>query len=148
MAKYIGNQPDITVNGVYPDASGTFNLSLDDLNVASRTHLHNIADITGLQALLDSKANINHVHDYITGFNIDGDSVSGTIVLNVDGDLAASAAGNVITLTSRAPTVGTTVGLTDASDNTTEVRTFVGTQAEWDAYTPDPAVKYLVYIHP
>jgi hypothetical protein len=147
MAKYIGNLPDIIINGVNPDASGTFNLDLTDLVVAPKQHQHNVEDIFGLQDTLDSKANAIHSHNYVTSVNVNGNSATGNVILNTYGDLAAVSEGNQISLTTTAPSVASTQGITDSSNNVTEIRTFVGTQSEWDAFTPDPSIKYLIYIH-
>lgn len=147
MAKYIGNDPSFTINGIAPSADGTFTLTSAELDVAEDVHQHAVADIVGLQDIVDNKSDVTHVHDYVQSITANGQTAVGDIVLEVQGDLAASAAGNIVSLTALAPTTSVTNAVIDESDGTTEVRTFVGTQAEWDAFTPDPAVKYLIYIH-
>lgn len=148
MAKYIGQTPEFKINGVSPDADGRFDLSLEELNAAHVTHFHDIADVVGLQDAIDSLAPIDHTHDYVTGIELpDGNTVTGNLIVEGSGDLVVTASGRVVTLTAQAPSVAVTSALLDVSDGTTQIKTFVGTQAEWDAITPDPAIRYLVYIH-
>lgn len=147
MTRYIGNTPDITINGISPDASGNFTLGLDEFDVAARVHGHKIADIVGLQDSLDSKSDLSHTHNYVTGLNVNGNISQGQVSIETQGDMAITAAGNVVTLVAQASAISVTDSITDSSDGSTQIKTFVGTRAEWDAFTKDPAIKYIVYIH-
>jgi hypothetical protein len=149
MAKYIGTQPpaaSITVNGKSPDLDGNFQIGALDLGAAPQVHYHEITDITGLEDELNSKSDITHVHDYVTGVNVNGEILQQSITLTGSGDISVSSAGNVVTINGNAPAIAVSDSITSADDGTTPVKTFVGTQAEWDAFTKEAGVRYMAYI--
>lgn len=150
MANYIGNKPAerYTINGQLPDADGNFTIDTLGLNIADTDHGHTVSDIVGLQAELDSKSSIGHEHSYVKSFTVNDDQVTGDVKFIAAGDLSISQVGDQITMTQLAPTVAATDTITDVNDSSS-IKTFVGTQAEWDTYktTITDSSKYLVYIH-
>lgn len=151
MAGYIGNKvPEkYTINGVQPDADGNFTVTATDLGSAEPDHEHVISDIDGLQEELDNKSNIIHTHPYVTSFQVTGDTaLTGSINFAGEGDLTVQQNGSLISITQNAATQQVAESVTDASDGTTAIKTFVGTQAEWDAFTTDGISTYIVYLHP
>lgn len=150
MAGYIGNKvPEkYTINGVQPDADGNFTVTATDLGSAEPDHKHVISDIDGLQEELDNKSDITHAHDYVQSVQVDGGTpITGSVSLTGNGDVDVLQNGNEISVTQRAATQAIASSITDSSDGATEIKTFVGTQAEWDAFTTDGTSTYLVYIH-
>ena len=151
MSKYIGNQPaeKYTINTVEPDINGNFTITANDLNVAAPEHDHMMDEVVGLQTQLDEKAHIDHLHDYVQGIGIDGEVgvAIGTVKFAGTGDMTIQQNADQITFTQNAATQAVATSLTDAVDNLTEIKTFIGTQAEWDAFTPGTGLKYIVYIH-
>lgn len=141
-----GGSMEYTINGQPADDAGNFVVDAAALNAADLVHTHAIADVTGLQAALDGKAGNDHVHDYVVALNVNETPISGAFTIQTAGQLTASVAGQVLTLTGELPTTAQATSLTDAGD-AADVRLFVGTQAEWDAFTPAGGVKYIVYIH-
>ena len=129
-----GGSMEYTINGQPADDAGNFVVDAAALNAA------------GLQAGLDGKAGNDHVHDYVVALNVNETPISGAFTIQTAGQLTASVAGQVLTLTGELPTTAQATSLTDAGD-AADVRLFVGTQAEWDAFTPAGGVKYIVYIH-
>lgn len=150
MAKYIGTQPphsDFSINGVLPDTTGNYSIDRVAIGAAPAVHTHEISSVIGLQDALDNKSNIDHVHNYVQSITVAGDTLSGNVSLSVSGDLALNASGTSISITSLAPTTAVSSAITDSADGTTQVKTFVGTQAEWDAFTPEAGIKYIAYIY-
>lgn len=132
------------VNGNDPDETGNFQLDSESINAATIDHIHHYNDITDLNEQLDAKSNISHTHPYLQAIQVEDHIFTNTISLLTQGDLSASVAGQVMTLTATLPTtqsaqsVLTTQGI---------VESFIGTQLEWDNFVPVSGVKYIVYIH-
>jgi hypothetical protein len=137
---------DYTFNGASADADGNFTVTAASVGAAASTHTHAISDVTDLQATLDGKAATTHTHDFITGITVGGDTFSDELTIVTQGELLTSVAGQVLTLTAELPTESSATALVDAADSAT-MKMFVGTQSEWDSFTPDANTKYIVYIH-
>lgn len=135
-----------TVNNTLPDAEGNFTITKATLNSADVDHVHEIADINDLQTTLDSKSNTTHTHNFVTGLLVGDTTLSSSIKLQTQGNLLAASAGQVVTLTA---TIPEKVSANAVVDTATQhlVKTFIGTEAEWDLYTPATNETYIVYIH-
>lgn len=148
MAKYLGNAPKeaITFNGKATSPDGSISIVPADIGAAEVVHTHEIADIVSLQSTLNNKADINHTHDYVSALTIAGNAVTGQAAIVGNGDISVSAVNNEITITANAPSITVSDAITNSSDGTTQIKTFMGTQAEWDAFTKEAGVRYVAYI--
>ena len=148
MGNYIGNKPAerYTINGQLPDPDGNFQIVADDLNIAEPFHRHIISDIENLQEELDLRSRIDHEHAYVTSVKVGENTITGSIGIKAVGDISIGFSGKLLQITQEAATTAVANSVVDAADST-EVKTFIGTQAEWDAFTRETGVKYIVYIH-
>lgn len=149
MAKYIGRDRSkkYKINGLEADVNADFAVNPESLGAADIDHSHTESDIVGLTDLLATKASFDHVHPYMNSMTVDGVDLTGAVTLNTIGDLAIDISGAQLSMIATASTITTTSGVVDVRDGTTEVQTFVGTQADWDAFTPQANIEYIVYIH-
>lgn len=143
-----GTEVEYKVNGNPPDETGDFAVTAESIGAAVEDHLHNIADVEGLQAELDAKSEASHTHELVSGVIIGESTLTGDVVLKPSENLLLSAAGNVVTVTPQPFAEDVAASVTDANtSNSDPVQVFSGTQAEWDAFTKNPAVRYLVFIY-
>ena len=143
-----GTEVEYKVNGNLPDETGDFAVTAESIGAAVEDHLHDIADVEGLQAELDAKSDVGHTHELVSGVVIGESTLTGDVVLKPSENLLLSAAGNVVTVTPQPFTEDVAESVADANtSNSDPVQVFSGTQAEWDAFTRNPAVRYLVFIY-
>lgn len=138
---------DYTINGELPDENGNFNVTAEGISAAESEHRHNIADVENLQESLAGKSDTGHTHELVSGITVDGETVSGELTLEPSGNLLISAAGQVLTLTPEPFAADATASVADANvANTEPLKVFSGTQPEWDTFTKETGVRYLVFI--
>ncbi|MPM40253.1 hypothetical protein SDC9_86893 [bioreactor metagenome] len=136
-----------TINGDPPDENGNFAISAEGIGAAESGHRHDIADVENLPESLDGKSDTGHTHELVSGITVDGQTVSGELTLEPSGNLLVSAAGQVLTLTPEPFAADATASVADANTaNAEPLKVFSGTQAEWDAFTKETGVRYLVFI--
>lgn len=149
MAKYIGRDRSkkYKINGLEADVNSDFAVIAEDLGAANVDHSHSESDVVGLTDLLATKSNISHLHPYMDSITAGGNTLTGAVALNPVGDITVDVVGGQVNLVATAPTITATSGVVDVRDGTTEVQTFIGTQSEWDSFTPQANIEYIVYIH-
>lgn len=133
-----------TINNIGPDETGNFIVSQESLNSAPLVHQHTTNDITDLSTQLNLKSNSSHSHPYVQNIVAGGNTYTGSINIQTKGDLSATVTGQVLTLTAELPTVNSATNIVTNQGN---VQTFMGTQAQWDAFTKTAGITYLAYIH-
>ncbi|MPN40646.1 hypothetical protein SDC9_188184 [bioreactor metagenome] len=100
-----------------------------------------------LQVSLDGKSDTSHTHELVSGITVDGETISGELTLEAGENLLLSVAGQVLTLTPEPFAADSAESIPDANAaNTEPLKVFSGTQAEWDAFTKETGVRYLVFI--
>ena len=138
---------DYTINGEPPDENGNFSISAEGIGAAEATHQHDIADVENLQESLAGKSDSGHTHELVSGITVSGETVSGELTLEPSGNLLVSAAGQVLTLTPEPFAADAAASVADANvANPEPLKVFSGTQTEWDAFTKETGVRYLVFI--
>jgi hypothetical protein len=143
-----GGEINYTINGQEPDESGNFAVTAAGVGAAEDVHAHIIADVTGLQSALDDKSDAEHSHELVGSVAVGGETVSGEITLEASDNILLSASGQEITITGEPYAVTVAASIPDSNTSNTEpVKIFSGTQADWDAFTPESNVRYVVFIH-
>ena len=136
-----------TINGAEADENGNFAISAEGIGAAEATHQHDIADVENLQVSLDGKSDTSHTHELVSGITVDGETISGELTLEAGENLLLSVAGQVLTLTPEPFAADSAESIPDANAaNTEPLKVFSGTQTEWDAFTKETGVRYLVFI--
>ena len=136
-----------TINGAEADENGNFAISAEGIGAAESGHRHDIADIEDLQETLNGKSATGHTHELVSGITVDGETISGELTLEAGENLLLSVAGQVLTLTPEPFAADSAESVPDANtENTEPLKVFSGTQAEWDAFTKESGVRYLVFI--
>lgn len=139
---------DYTINGEQPDENGNFTISAESIGAAESEHQHNIADVENLRESLDGKSDSGHTHELVSGITVNGETISGELTLESSGNLLISAAGRVVTLTPEPFATDATESVADAnSANPEPLKVFSGTRAEWDAFTKESGIRYVVFLH-
>lgn len=146
----VGNPAiNYTINGIQADDNGNFSVTYSDIQAASDSHTHVISDITGLQDSLDGKAIANHTHQLVSGFSINGESqpaITDIAILNGSDHIRLTTVGNTINFeavpfeTSMTPTV------LNATNNTDEIKFFVGSNSDWTNFSKESGSNYIVFL--
>jgi hypothetical protein len=137
-----------TVNNVGADETDNIFLTPAQVGAAEATHVHVIADVNNLAETLATKALANHTHEVVNRIVFDGTELSGDITIDAGlgiGMVTDQATGK-ITISGAPYTHDAASQLVPINDDTKAVTLFVGTQAEWNAFTPQSGVTYLVML--
>ena len=136
-----------TINGAEADENGNFSISAESICAAESGHRHDIADVENLPESLEGKSDTGHTHELVSGITVDGETISGELTLEAGDNLLLSVAGQVLTLTPEPFAADSTESVADANAaNIEPLKVFSGTQTEWDAFTKETGVRYLVFI--
>lgn len=136
-----------SINGIAADITGNFNLTPANLGSAPASHTHTIATVPGLEAELLNKAPVTHKHELVSTITVNGENLTGEITIEPGDNMLASVVGQTITLTPIPFVDDISESVSDANTtNTNPLKVFSGTQAEWDAFTPEENVNYIVFI--
>ena len=136
-----------TINGNSPDENGNFAISAEGIGAAESGHRHDIADVENLPESLDGKSDTGHTHELVSGITVDGETISGELTLEAGENLLLSVAGQVLTMTPEPFSADSAESVADANAaNAEPLKVFSGTQTEWDAFTKETGVRYLVFI--
>lgn len=124
-----------------------FAITAEGLGGAQAVHYHAISDVEGLQTALDNKAPSDHTHVMVSGIAISSTVLTGEVSFVAGSNVVLEKTGNQITISVDPQIAGTAVAVENlATTSGNPVKTFIGTQAEWDAFTKNPTTDYLVYI--
>lgn len=136
-----------TINGAAADAQGNFTIDLEDLGGSPLVHTHVVADITGLTDALAAKAALNHTHNLVTGIRIGDTVLTNNIRLVAGNNVEINISGSSIEFQVNATvdSSSATRNMVNANNNAL-FKVFVGTAAEWTAFTKESGVKYMVCI--
>jgi hypothetical protein len=136
-----------TINGKAADDDGNFSINAEDIGGALENHVHDIEDIDGLDEAIDGKALSDHTHDMLKKITVNNTVITDSIALEGSGNIIIDNIGNVISFKGEPFTVDIADKVPNANpDNEKEIKLFIGTQEEWDAFTKDSSVDYLVFI--
>lgn len=134
-----------TVNDNNADEDGNFEVAAEDIGAAESAHTHETSEVTSLDSILETKSDDGHTHDFVMGITVDGQQFDGEVTFETKGSLTASVDGQIVTFTAELPSNQSTDSIVDTSD-ASDIKIFVGTQAEWDSFTPEAGIKYIAYI--
>ena len=136
-----------TINNNHADASGNFTITGAELNAAEIIHQHKISDVTDLQTRLDNKAPIEHTHQMVQKITVGDHTISDTVKLIAGDNVTLEAVLNNIEINVNAQAAGAAAAVQNlATANGSTVKVFLGTLSQWEAFTKESGVKYLVYI--
>lgn len=136
-----------TINGKAADDDGNFSINAEDIGGALENHIHDIDDIDGLDEAIDGKALAEHTHDMLKKITVNNTVITDSIALEGSGNIIIDNIGNVISFKGEPFTVDIADKVPNANpDNEKEIKLFIGTQEEWNAFTKDSSVDYLVFI--
>lgn len=137
-----------TINNLAADENGNFTLTGTSIGAADIAHIHVISDITGLQDSLDDKAAVNHSHqEYVSGLTVDGETARGECSLVAGNNVVLEKSGNTISIGVDSDSYVGGIAVQNISTTSNDVvETFIGTAAQWSAFTKVAGKKYLVYI--
>lgn len=137
-----------TINNLAADEDGNFSLTASSLGAAAIGHGHVISDITGLQDSLDDKAAEDHTHEeYVSGLTVDGETAHGECSLVAGNNVVLEKSGNTISIGVDSDSYVGGIAVQNISTTSNDVvETFIGTAAQWSAFTKVAGKKYLVYI--
>ena len=141
------NEVSYTINGKAADENGNFSIEADDIGGALENHTHDIVDINGLDEAIEGKALASHAHDMLKKITVNNTFITDSITLEGSGNIIIDNIGNVISLKGEPFTVDIADKVPNANpENEKEIKLFIGTQSEWDTFTKDSSVDYLVFI--
>lgn len=136
-----------TINGKAADDDGNFSINAEDIGGALENHVHDIEDIDGLDEAIDGKALADHTHDMLKKITVNNTVITDSIALEGSGNIIIDNIGNVISFKGEPFTVDIADKVPNANpNNEKEIKLFIGTQEEWNAFTKDSSVDYLVFI--
>src|SRR5574344_1292074 len=69
------------INGTAPDMNGNFTVTPAMIGASPVNHKHSIAEVVGLQELIDAKSPINHTHNMISSLSANGVAMTGPVTL-------------------------------------------------------------------
>lgn len=136
-----------TINGKAADDDGNFSINAEDIGGALENHIHDIDDIDGLGEAIDGKALADHTHDMLKKITVNNTVITDSIALEGSGNIIIDNIGNEISFKGEPFTVDIADKVPNANpESGKEIKLFIGTQEEWDAFTKDSSVDYLVFI--
>lgn len=138
-----------TVNTQTADATGNFNITPALAGAAEAVHEHVMSDITGLADEFAAKAPASHQHQLVSGISVDGvvqDPITTTAIIKGSSHLRASSAGSIISLEALPYEVIMAASIQNAALTTENAKMFIGTTAEWEAFTKDAESAYIVAL--
>lgn len=101
----------------------------------------------GLGEAINDKALANHTHDMLKKITVNNTEITDSLVLEGSGNIIIDNIGNVIQFKGEPFTVDIADKIPNANPlNEKEIKLFIGTQNEWDTFTKDSSVDYLVFI--
>lgn len=137
-----------TINNVGADENGNFTLTASSLGAAAIDHSHVISDVAGLQDSLDDLATVDHTHpEYVSGLTVNGETAHGECSLVAGNNVVLEKSGNTISIGVDSDSYVGGIAVQNISTTSNDVvETFIGTAAQWSAFTKVAGKKYLVYI--
>lgn len=138
---------EYTINNNAADSNGNFSITASELEAAPAVHTHAISDVTGLQTQLDGKSPTNHTHRLVQSLNVGDVSISDAVKLVGGDNVSLETVLNTIYINVNAQAAGAAAAVQNlATADGSTVKVFIGTNAQWTAFTKETGVKYLVYI--
>lgn len=150
----IGTDMEYTINNQQANENGNFTITAQSIGAATSNHQHEISDISGLAATLNTKAASNHTHVMVNSVQVAGNAstITGPLTIQGTGNVSVTKTGANSLQISVSPYVTDIVGtVQDAnSSNDAPIAIFTGTQEEWDEFASSNDMlanrRYLVII--
>jgi hypothetical protein len=137
------------INDQSADENGNFNITPEMVGAAPSDHGHIMADIDGLAEEFASKSPVGHSHDLVSGIAVEGveqSPITSTAIVKGSSHLLVTADGNTINLQALPYSLIMSESLKNIANGTDDVKMFIGTTVEWEAFVKDPAIQYMVML--
>ena len=145
MKPLTGGQ-EYTINGKAADENGNFTITAEELDAAPSSHTHEMSEVDDLQIELNKKSDVGHTHQLVSNLQVGENTLSNNIKLVAGDNVSLETMLNQVIINVNAQAAGDAAAVQNLAANGKTVQVFVGTQSEWDSYSKQPDVNYLVYI--
>lgn len=135
---------EYTINGKKSE-NGSFTLDAVELNAAAKDHTHMMSDIDHLAEYVDSFSERNHTHEMVEGITVNGNTLTGEVMVAAGPGCRIDDTPNSMRISTVPYEFNSAKSFNDAATNE-QIQMFVGTEEEWNAFTKQPNVKYVVMI--